>query len=326
MDRRRSLFAIPAVLYCTVVRRAAAQSAKVYRIGMLEIEPARANRANLDALLRGLKEVGYVEGKNFIIDYRSVEGRPERLPDLVAELIRAKPDIIVTRGSPATLAAKAAGSVPIVMAATADPVAAGIVKSLAHPAGNVTGLTLLVADLGPKRMELLRQLVPSGSRIGVLINMGNPANGRVWKGVETGAKAAGLVPILLDVRNAGALDQVLQTAKEKGVTALEVELEGVTMGRRDFITSFAAQHKMPAVYTAREGVDAGGLMSYGADYPDLYYRVASYIDRILKGAKPGDLPIEQPTKLNLVINMKAARALGLTIPKELLLRADEVLE
>ena len=326
MDRRRSLFAIPAVIYAIGIRQAAAQAAKVYRIGLLEIEPARANRANMDALLRGLKEAGYVEGKNLVIDYRAVEGRPERLPDLAAELIRAKPDIIVTRGSPATLAVKAVGSVPIVMAATADPVAAGIVKNLAHPGGNVTGLTNLVADLGPKRMEILRQIVPAGSRIGVLMNMGNPVNVRVWKGLETGAKAAGLVPILLDVRDANALDQALQAAKAQGITALEVDLEGVTMGRRGVITSFAAQHRLPAVYSAREAVDAGGLMSYGADYPHLYYRVASYIDKILKGAKPGDLPIEQPTKLNLVINMKAARALGLTIPKELRLRADEVIE
>ena len=303
-----------------------AQSGKVYRIGMLEIESARANGANMDALLRGLKEAGYTEGKNFVIDYRSADGRPERFADLAAELARAKPDIIITRGSIAALAAKAATTAPIVMASSADPIVAGIVKSLAHPGGNVTGVTNFTLDLAAKRVDLLRELLPPGSSFGVTFNFGNPIDATHRRVIEKAARSAGLQPIVFDVRDAQSLERALEMSVERHVGALILNLEGATLSRRDAIVGFAAKHKLPVLFSARDGVDAGGLMSYGPDYPHLYYRVASYIDKILRGAKPGDLPIEQPTKFNLVISAKAAKAIGLAIPRELLLRADEVIE
>jgi putative ABC transport system substrate-binding protein len=305
---------------------ACAQSGKVYRIGMLEIEAARANRANMEALLRGLKEAGYVEGKNFVIDYRSADGRPERFPDLAADLARAKPDIIITRGSPATLAAKAATTAPIVMASSGDPVAAGIVKSLAHPGGNVTGVTNFVLDLAAKRVDILRELLPPGSSFGVTFNFGNPVDSTHLRVIEKAARSAGLQPVVFDVRDGQSLDRALEKAVERRVGALILNLEGATLSRRGVIVDFATKHKLPVLFSARDGVDAGGLMSYGPDYPHLYYRVASYVDKIFRGAKPGDLPIEQPTKFNLVINAKAAKAIGLSIPRELLLRADEVIQ
>jgi putative ABC transport system substrate-binding protein len=303
-----------------------AQSPKVYRIGMLEIESARVNRINIEAFLRGLREAGYVEGKNFVIDYRSADGRPEKFSDLAADLARAGPDIVVTRGTPAALAAKGAIRAPIVMAATADPVATGIVRSFAHPGGNITGLTNLVRDLAAKQMEILRELVPAGSKIGYMSNMSNPANPVVWKQVERGAQIAGLQAVLVDIRDADAVPRALEELLRQRVAALDVPVEGATLGRLADIVRFAAKHKLPAIYSARDGVDAGGLMSYGADYPALYYRVAFYVDKIIKGAKPGDLPIEQPSKFNFVINLKTAKALGIAIPRELLARADEVIQ
>jgi len=315
---------IVAVLLALVVGPTCAQT--VYRIGMLEIESARANRANLEALLRGLKEAGYIEGRNFVIDYRSADGRPDRFPDLAAELARARPDVVITRGSPAALAAKTAMSAPIVMASSGDPIRAGIVKSLAHPGGTVTGMTNFVLDLAAKRVDLLRELLPPDSSFGVTFNFSNPVDAGHAKVVEKAAHAAGLRCVVFDVRDAQSLDRALEASAEQRLGALILNLEGATLTRRAAIVAFAEKHKLPVLFSARDGVDAGGLMSYGPDYPYLYYRVASYVDKILRGAKAGDLPIEQPAKYNLVINAKAAQAIGLAIPRELLLRADEVIQ
>jgi len=303
-----------------------AQSGKVYRIGVLEIAPASANRANMDALLRGLREAGYVEGRNLIIDYRSADGRPERFPELAADLVRAKPDVIVTRGTSAALAAKAAGAIPVVMTTSADPVSARVVPNLARPGGNVTGLTTLVSELGAKRLEILRELVPPGSRIAAILNLGGPTAEAERGQIERAARSLGLQVPVLDVRDADTLNRALETALEQGARALLINAEAVVLANRRTIVDFAAKHKLPAMYSAHEFVAIGGLMSYGVYYPQLYYRASSYVDKILKGAKPGDLPIEQPTKLNLVINLKTAKALGIAIPRELLLRADEVIQ
>jgi putative ABC transport system substrate-binding protein len=303
-----------------------AQSGKVYRIGVLEIAPASANRANMDALMRGLREAGYVEGQNIVIDYRSADGRPERFPELAADLVRAKPDIIVTRGTSAALAAKAVGSIPVVMATSSDPIGSRVVANLARPGGNVTGLTTMVSELGAKRLEILKELLPARSRIAAILNLSNPTSEGERKRIERAARSLGLRATVLDVRGADALNRALETALEQGASALLINAEAVVLANRRTIVDFGARHKLPVMYSARDYVAIGGLMSYGVHYPDLYYRAASYVDKILKGAKPGDLPIEQPTRLNLVINLKTAKALGIAIPRELLLRADEVIQ
>jgi putative ABC transport system substrate-binding protein len=321
-------FAGGVVLACSLALPFAvcAQSGKVYRIGMLEIESARANRANLEALLRGLREVGYVEGKNFIIDYRSADGRPERFADLAGDLARAKPDIILTRGTPAAQAAKKAGAIPIVMISASNPVSAGLVANLARPGGNVTGFSSIVSELHGKRLELLKELQPTAKRVAYLANVMAPNTAPSWKEIERAARALGLEAQLFDARNADTVNRALESAAEQGVDALLTSAEAVMLSNRSVIIDVANKYKLAAMYSAREFVDAGGLASYGVHYPDLYYRAASYVGKILKGAKPGDLPIEQPTKFELVINLKTAKALGIAIPRELLLRADQVIE
>lgn len=295
-----------------------AQSDKVYRIGMLETTSASANRANLKSFLQGMSEAGYVEGQNIVIDYRSADGRSERLPVLAAELVRAKADIIVTRGSAAALAARNAGSVPVVMATSADPVAAGVVKSLAHPGGNVTGLTTLVAEVAVKRIEMLKELVPQASRIAAMLNLANSTAIAERRQIERTAKSLGLQAIILDVRDAEGLNRALEAAVQQRADALVINSEAVVIANRKVIIDFARRHRLPVMYSAREYVEGGGLAAYGVNYPDLYYRAASYVDKILKGAKPGDLPIGKPAKLNFIINVRAATALGLPIPSHLL--------
>jgi putative tryptophan/tyrosine transport system substrate-binding protein len=304
---------------------AAAQSGRVYRIGLLETTSASANRANLEALLRGLRDAGYVEGKNLIIDYRSADGRSDRFAELAADLVRAKPDVIVTRGTPAALAAKNSG-VPVVMAAIAEPVATKVVANLARPGGNVTGLTTIVNELQGKRIELIKQLLPSAKEVGYFGNPLNPNWPRQWQEVEQNARALGLEAKFYEAKNLETLNRALEAALAQQIGALIISVEAVLSANRRVIVDFAAQHKLPVMYSTREFVDMGGLISYGVHYPDLYYRAASYVDKILKGAKPGDLPIEQPTKLELVINLKTAKALGIAVPQRLLLRADEVIE
>ena len=305
---------------------ALAQSGKVYRIGILETTPASANRANLNAFLQGLREAGYVEGQNIVIDYRSVDGRQELFPKLAAELVRAKPDIIVTRGSAAALAARNAGPVPVVMATSADPIAAGVLRSLASPDGTVTGLTTLVSEIAAKRLEVLKELVPQASRIAALLNLSNSTAAAERRQIERAAKSLGLQVIILDVRDAEGLRRALEEALRQRADALSINSEAVVIANRTIIIDFARKHRLPVVYSAREYVEAGGLVAYGVNYPHLYYRAASYVDKILKGAKPGDLPIGKPTKMNLVINVRAATALGIGIPSNLIVRADELIQ
>ena len=303
-----------------------AQSRKVYRIGVLEITSAAANLANLDAFLQGLREAGYVEGQNIIIDYRSADGRPERFAELAADLIRAKPDIILTRGTPAALAAKSAGSIPVVMTTSADPVGARVVASLARPGGNVTGLTTINSELAAKRVEILKDLIPGITRIAAFFNMGNPTSAGEWGQFDRTARALGLQALQFDIRDAEALRGAFKAAASQRVGAIVVNSEAVMTANRSSIIDLAARHKLPAMYSDREFVNVGGLMSYGALYPHQYYRAASYVDKILKGAKPGDLPIEQPTKLHLVVNQKTAKKLGLALSRDFLARVDEVID
>lgn len=305
---------------------AGAQTAKVYRIGMLETTSESANRANLEAFKKGLREAGYVEGQNVVIDYRSVEGKADRFPELAAELMRANPDVVVTRGFAAARAAKTAGgAMPIVMATAADPVAAGVVKSLAHPGGNITGLTTLVSELATHRIQVLKELAPQVSRIAAFLNLSNPTAGAERREIERTCKKLGIEAVILDVRNAEGLKQALDTAAQRRADALLINAESVLLANRTTILDFARKYRLPVMYAAREYVEGGGLISYGVSYPHLYYRAASYVDRIFKGAKPADLPIEKPTKMYLVINVSAATALGIPIPSPLLLKADELI-
>ena len=311
----------------------AQQAGKVYRIGVLERTTMALNAANLGAFRQGMREFGYVEGQNLVIEYRYTteyrytQGSNEGLAGLARELVRLKVDLILTRGTPQALAAmRAAGTIPVVMAASGDPVGTGIVASFARPSGNVTGLSAFVVDLSAKRIELLSEMVPSIARVAGLFNMSNPAIPPEWKEVERAARSLGIQPQLLDVRTAEDLGRAFDVAIRQRVDVLVVGIDGLTQTHRRTIVGLAARHRLPAIYASREFVDVGGLISYAVSYPDLYYRAASFVDKILKGAKPAALPVEQPTKFELVINLKTAKALGLTIPPSLLLRADRVIE
>jgi ABC-type uncharacterized transport system substrate-binding protein len=305
----------------------AQQVGKVYRIGMLETTSPALNAANLDAFRRGLRELGYVEGQNFTIEYRSADGRRERFPDLAAELVRLKVDVILTRGTPAVMAAKnATATIPVVMAASGDPVLSGVVSSLARPGGNVTGLSAIVVEISGKRLELIREVVPGASRVAALFNMSNPNDALQWKETESAAPSLRVQLQLLDVRKPGDLAGAFDAAVKQRAGALVVGLDALTWANHRPIVDLAAKHRLPAMYGGREFVDAGGLIAYGVSYPHLYHRAASFVDKILKGAKPADLPVEQPTRLELVINLKTAKALGLAIPPSLVQRADEVIQ
>lgn len=299
---------------------------KVYRIGMLERTSAVINAANLEAFRQGLRALGYVEGKNLAIEYRSANGRDERFRDLAAELVALKVDLILTRGTPAALAAKHAtgGGIPVVITGVGDPIGQGIVASLARPGGNITGLSATVTEIYPKRVELLSELVPRATRIAVLFNMSNPAIPRQWLEVETAARALGLQAHLLDVRKVEDLRPAFDMATRQRADALVVGLETLTLANAPLIVELAAKHRLPAMYASTEFV--GGLASYGVNYPDHYRRAATFVDKIFKGAKPADLPVEQPTKLELAINLKTARALGLTVPQTVLLQVDHMIE
>ncbi|MBI1999736.1 MAG: ABC transporter substrate-binding protein [candidate division NC10 bacterium] len=325
MDRRTFIGRVAGGLLAAPLAARAQQVGKGYRIGILETIPAARNAANLDALRKGLRDLGYVEGRNLVIEYRSADGRAERFPDLASELVRLKVDLIVTRGTPAARAAKnATGTIPVVMATMGDPHA--IVASFAHPGGNITGVTTFSTELTGKRIELLKELVPSLSRVALLHNMGNPAAPPEWEETKTAARSLGLQAELLDVRSQDDLGRAFELAVRRHVDALLIGADGLTQMHQQTIVDLVARNRLPAAYPAREFVEAGGLMAYAVSYPDLYFRFASFVDKIFKGRKPGDLPIEQPTKFELVINLKTAKTLGLTVPQSLLLRADAMIQ
>jgi ABC-type uncharacterized transport system substrate-binding protein len=305
----------------------AQQTSKVWRVGMLDTTPATLNAPNVDAFRRGLRQLGYVEGQNLIIEYRSGEGRIERFPELAAEMVRLKVDVIVTRGTPAALAAKnATATIPIVMAAIGEAVGTGMVVSLAQPGGNVTGLSAFVTELTAKRIEIMREIVPKIARMAMIDNMGNSSVPPQWDEMKRATLVFGIQPQLFDVRKPEDIGPAFDAAIAQRIDALAVGTDSVFIASRLRVVELAAKHRLPAIYATREFVEAGGLLSYGAHYPDLYRRTASYVDKIFKGAKPGELPVEQPTKLELVINIKTAKALGLDVPFHLQQRADEMIE
>ena len=325
MKRREFIMLLAGAAVGSPLKTRAQQAGTIYRIGILETLPVARNAANFDALRKGLRDLGYVEGRNLVIEYRSADGRAEQFPELASELMRLQVDLIVTRGTPAAKAAKnATETIPVVMATMGDPRA--LVASFAHPGGNITGVTTFSTELSAKRVEILKELVPSLSRVALLHNMGNPAVPPEWEETKTAARSLGIQAELLDVRSEGDLGRLFEQAVRQHVDGLIIGADGLTQMHQQTIVELVARNRLPAVYPAREFVVAGGLIAYAVNYPDLYFRFASFIDKIFKGAKPGDLPVEQPTKFELAINLKTVKALGITIPPSVLVRVDEVIE
>ena len=305
----------------------AQQKAKVYRIGFLGNSTA-ALEANLIGPFReGLRDLGYEEGKNVVIEYRWAEGQYEQFPTLIAELMALKVDVIVTAGTPATQAVKkATTSVPLVMVAVGDPVGTGIVASLNRPGGNITGLTSISPELEGKRLELLREIIPKLSHIAVLWNPVSAFAVIAEKEVQAAARALRVKVLSLGVRTPEELDGAFLAIDRERPGALLVLADRLFLHHRTRIMNFAAQHRLPGVYAYRELVEAGGLMSFGPSYAGMHRRAATYVDKILKGTRPADLPVERPATFELVINLKAAKALGLTIPPSVLTRATELIQ
>ncbi len=302
----------------------AQEGTKVPRVGYLS--PA-ADTPLLEAFRQGLRDLGWVEGKNIAIEVRSAEGKYERLPELAAELVREKVDVIVASTTPVALAAKhATTTIPIVIQFVADPVGSGLVASLAHPGGNITGWTHLGRELRAKYVELLKDAVPGVTKIGVLWNPANPIHGPSLKNVEDGARALKVQLHPVAVQDPKELESAFSALARKHVKGLVVLPDGMFLAQGDRIIALAARSRLPTMYGMTELAKAGGLMGYGVNFPEMYRHGASFVDRILKGAKPGDLPIEQPTKFELAINLKTAKTLGLTIPQAVLVRADEVIQ
>jgi len=326
MNRRRFLLTSLAGALAAPLGAEAQSAGKVWRIAYLSLSPDEESSPSMKALKQRLMELGYVEGKTSILDYRSAEGQPARLADVADELVRSKPDVIIAGGGTLTaLAAKrATNSIPVVMAAVGDPVAAGLVASLARPGGNVTGLSTLAADVAGKRVQLLIELLPRLSHVAVLLNPVTPASERALAEIKTTANSLGVQVQVFEMRSANELPEAFKQAMR--FRALIVLEDPLTLGLRVNIAKLAASNQLPAIYGLRVYIEAGGLMSYGADLSHTFVRVAGYVDRILKGARPADLPVEQPTKFELVINLKAAKALGLTIPPSVPARADQVIE
>jgi len=268
-----------------------------------------------------------MEGKDLILEYRFAAGQPERFAALAAELVRLKVDLLVTDATPAAQAAKdATSTIPIVMAVSAAPIEAGLVASLARPGGNVTGLSVMAPELGGKRLELLKEVLPNVSRVAVLWSTGNLTYPAQWRALEAAAHVLGVQLHPLAVPNPNELDSIFAAMTRAGAEALITLADAVLWNHRTRVVELTAQHRLPAMFPEREFADAGGFMAYGPSVPDSFRRAAVYVDRILKGAKPGDLPVEQPTQFNLVINLKTAKALGITMPPTLLMRADAVIK
>jgi putative ABC transport system substrate-binding protein len=327
MKKEMFALAFGALLFALCSSASAQQMARVPTIGWLDQSSPNPEVLRLIELFRkGLRDAGYIEGKNIAIEYRYAEGKTERLEQLAAELVRLKVDCIVTAGGQPTGAAqRATKTIPIVMAVSGDPVASGFVASLARPGGNITGLTIISPELSGKRLELLKEVVPGLSRVGVL--RAPKAHGPAWKEVEPAARSLGLKLQPLDAESSYGLLKAFHVAKKSQVEAL-LTLPYALFNRdyRTMIVELAAKHRMPAMYGGTEFHEVGGLMGYGPETADNFRRAAIYVDKILKGTKAGDLPVEQPTKFEFVINLKTAKQIGLTIPPNVLARADRVIK
>ena len=307
-------------------RADAQQPKKVPRIGYLAGSTPEPQSARIKAFRQGLRELGYVEGKNIVFEYRYAEGKLERLPALAAELVRLKVDVILTAGPPATRAAKEATvTIPIVMAQDTDPVGNGFIASLARPGGNITGLATLAPEISGKQLELLKEIVPRLSRVAVLGTSTRPGTAQSLREVELAAGAFGVKLQYLDVLSSKDIETAFGAASKGRAEAVLALASPVFSSQRTQIADLAVKSRLPAIYPQSEWVEDGGLMTYGASYIDLYRRAATYVDKILKGTRPADLPVEQPIKFELIINLKAAKQIGLTIPPNVLARADRVI-
>ena len=304
----------------------AQQPGKLPTIGFLGADTPSTESQRVAAFVQRLRELGWIDGRNLAIEYRWAEGRNERYAEIAAEFVRLKVDVIVTAGTPPTLAAKQATAViPIVFAAASDPVGTGLVASLARPGGNVTGLSIQTTDLAGKRLELLREVVPGLRRLAIMANVGNPASVLEMGEAQATARTLGLEVTTSEIRRAEDIAPAFEALKGRA-DALYVCADPLVNTNRIRINTLALGARLPTMYGFREYVEAGGLMSYGPNLPDLFRRAADFVDKILRGAKPADIPVEQPTKFDLVINLTTAKALGLDVPPTLLARADEVIE
>jgi ABC-type uncharacterized transport system substrate-binding protein len=320
-------YALAAFLLTIIHIAEAQQPTKVPRIGFLVGASASTNVTRLDAFRQGLRALGYVEGKNIVIEYRYAEGKPDRLPAFAAELVRLKVDIIVTAGSASTRSAKQATvTIPIVMAIDDDPVGSGFAASLARPSGNITGLSGLAPEISGKQLELLREIVPKLSRLGILGDVTRPGIPQALREINLAADAVRVQIQFLEVREPKDIETAFRAAGEKRAEALLMLGSPVLISHRRQLADLAVKSRLPAIYRNLEFVEDGGLMAYGASLADSYRRAATYVDKILKGAKPADLPIEQPKKFELIINLKAAKQIDLTIPPNVLARADRVIK
>ncbi|HEV8342196.1 MAG TPA: ABC transporter substrate-binding protein [Candidatus Binatia bacterium] len=327
MRKKIAGFALSAVLFALCVTANAQQLKKGPRIGVLIGGSVSSDSARIEAFRQGLRELGYVEGKNILIEYRYAEGKTDRLSELAAALVRLKVDVIVTAGPAATRVTKqATTTIPIVMAQDSDPVGSGFVTSLARPGGNITGLSRLSPELSGKQLELLKEIVPTLSHLAVFGNSTQPGNPQSLKEVELAAGAFRMQLQYLDIGGPKDIETAFRAASKGRADAVLVLSSPVLFSQRTEVIELAAKSRLPAIYFGREFAEDGGLMTYGPSITDLFRRAAVYVDKILKGAKPADLPVEQPTKFELIINLKAAKQIGLTIPPNVLARADRVIK
>ncbi len=327
MDRRTFLGTLAGSLLAAPLAAEAQQVGKVYRIGFLGPGPERIYTDPLPSLRAGLRELGYVEGKNIVLEYRFAEDKYERLPGLAAELVRDKVDVIVVHATPGTRAVKqATRTIPIVMVSVGDPVGTGLVASLARPGSNVTGVSNIDVGLAAKRLQLLKEVLPNLSLVAVLRNPTNQVGELQFRETQAAARSLGIEIQLVDVRDPKELESAFSVMDRARAGAFTVMADLLFLSQQQQIANLATTRRLPSVFARGENVAAGGLMSYGPTLADQFRLAATYVDKILKGAKPGDLPVEEPTRMYLVINLKTAKTLGLTIPPSLLLRADQIIE
>ena len=328
-SRRKLVIALGAGALAAPLASFAQQQSKVWRVGVLATRgrPASLETDPFGAFQRGMRELGYVEGKNLVTEFRWANERSDHLPALAAELVQMKVDVIVTAGDQDVSAAqKATSTIPIVMATVPDPVASGFVKSLAHPGGNITGLSNIAIDITPKQLEMLQSMVPKMSRVAVLVNPDNLSHAMVLKSIQSATQRTSVKILAVEARTAREIENAFSEMAQKRVEGVVVARDVLFVGQVRQIAELAAKHRLPSISGVTKFAESGGLINYGQSSVESFRRAATYVDKIFKGAKPGDLPIEQPTTFELIINRKTAKALGLTIPQSLLISADKVIE